>query len=227
MATHLLESGNHKHRSFGSAIPSIAVHGALILAAIHATAHAALKPGVIERSPIVRLRPVAAAHTPRQTSPATFTRVDARWLVPAAIPSEPLPFPSFDTNPATGQEPVVSSRDFGNGALVGPTIDPGASSKVLSAPEVDRQVVVVPGSPTPSYPEALRAAGVQGTVVAAFVVDTLGRVESGSFRLLQPADDRFVAAVKNSLARTRFIPAESRGVKVRQLVEQPFSFVIN
>jgi periplasmic protein TonB len=226
MATHLLESGRNHHRSLGAAIPSVVLHSALILAAIHATANAALKRAPAERASIVRVHVVPQRPAQHKLQLAASSNVDRRWGVPLTTIPEPPAFPAYNPNLDAGTKSVVSAGDFGNGPLVASASGVGAITQVLSAPEVDRQVVVIPGSPTPSYPEALRAAGVQGTVVAAFVVDTLGRVESGSFRLLEPADDRFVAAVRNSLAHARFIPAESRGAKVRQLVEQPFSFVI-
>ncbi|HEY8309672.1 MAG TPA: energy transducer TonB [Gemmatimonadaceae bacterium] len=226
MATHLLESGHHQHRSLGAAIPSIALHSALILAAIHATAHAALKRAPTERAAMVKLHVVAEKPVQHPLRSSTPTAANRRSAAPLATLVGPLPLPSYNPDIQPDAKPVVSRGEFGTGPVIASASGVGAIAQVLSAPEVDRQVVVLPGSPAPLYPEALRAAAVQGTVVAAFVVDTMGRVETGSFRLLEPANELFVAAVKSSLARARFVPAEAHGAKVRQLVEQPFSFVI-
>ena len=83
-----------------------------------------------------------------------------------------------------------------------------------------------PGSSQPRYPDILRSAGVEGEVLAQFVVDTTGRAEAGSFKVLKSSHDLFVTAVKNALPGMRFIPAEVGGRKVRQLVQQPFTFAI-
>jgi len=89
---------------------------------------------------------------------------------------------------------------------------------------VEKVVVALPGT-APRYPDMLRQAGVEGDVRAQFVVDTLGRVEPGSLRLLEATHDQFAAAVRTALsARARFKPAEAGGHKVRQLVEQTFTF---
>jgi outer membrane biosynthesis protein TonB len=42
---------------------------------------------------------------------------------------------------------------------------------------VEKAVVAIPGTATPRYPAMLQSAGVEGSVRAQFVVDTLGRVE--------------------------------------------------
>jgi protein TonB len=72
----------------------------------------------------------------------------------------------------------------------------------------------------------LRQAGVEGEVLAQFVVDTSGRAEAGSLKILKSSHDLFAQAVKNALPQMRFIPAEVGGRRVKQLVQQPFSFGI-
>ena len=91
---------------------------------------------------------------------------------------------------------------------------------------VEKPVVAIPGTATPRYPGLLQSAGVEGSVRAQFVVDTLGRVEQGSFRALESTHDLFTAAVRDALSRARFKPAEVGGHRVRQLVEQSFAFSI-
>jgi protein TonB len=72
----------------------------------------------------------------------------------------------------------------------------------------------------------LRQAGVEGEALVSFVVDTLGRVDVATFKVIRTTHDLFAAAVKNALPRMRFIPAETSRGRVRQLVQQPFSFAI-
>jgi protein TonB len=88
---------------------------------------------------------------------------------------------------------------------------------------VEREVQPLGGT-APRYPEMLRTAGVEGTIVAEFVVDTAGRVEPSGVRIVESAHPLFEAAVRQALRGMRFRPAEAGGRKVRQLVRQPFTF---
>ena len=59
-----------------------------------------------------------------------------------------------------------------------------------------------------------------------FVVDTLGNVDLTTARPLRWTHWAFRQSVMEWLPRARFIPAEIEGVKVRQLVQQPYLFKI-
>jgi protein TonB len=83
-----------------------------------------------------------------------------------------------------------------------------------------------PNSATPQYPDILRQASVEGDVLATFVVDTTGRADVSTFKVLRSTHDLFTTAVRQALPRMRFIPAEVGGRKVKQLVQQPFTFAI-
>ncbi len=81
-----------------------------------------------------------------------------------------------------------------------------------------------PGNPHPGYPEDLRRAEVAGRVRARFVVDTDGRVELGTFQVLESNHAAFTTAVARVLPQLRYLPAELRGRKIPQVTEQEFSF---
>jgi protein TonB len=91
--------------------------------------------------------------------------------------------------------------------------------------QVEKQVAAQPG-PGPRYPDMLRSANVEGEVLVQFVVDTTGRVENGSIKILKSSHDLFTNAVRTALASMRFYPAEIGGRKVKQLVQQPFNFTL-
>ena len=59
-----------------------------------------------------------------------------------------------------------------------------------------------------------------------FVVDTAGRVETSTFKVLRQSHNEFEAAVRGALPKMRFLPAELKGRRVRQLVQQPFVFAL-
>jgi protein TonB len=73
----------------------------------------------------------------------------------------------------------------------------------------------------------LRSSGVEGKVIAQFVVDEQGRAEEGSLRFVSSDNRLFEDAVRVALVRMRFIAAEIGGVKVRQLVQMPFVFTLS
>ena len=92
--------------------------------------------------------------------------------------------------------------------------------------DVETPVRPVAGSPRPVYAQYLVDARVEGQVVALFVVDTAGRVEVPTFRVLEATHAEFLEAVGKALPKMRFVPATVGGRPVRQLVQQPFQFYI-
>ena len=85
----------------------------------------------------------------------------------------------------------------------------------------------MPNNPGPRYPDKLRSANVEGEVLAQFVVDTTGRPEMSTFKLLRSSDDLFTDAVKSALVNMRFYPAEVGARKVKQLLQMPFQFSLS
>lgn len=120
-------------------------------------------------------------------------------------------------SPIAGQTPAPAPADT-------------TGSRPATAPQpyfefqVEQQVRFAPDSPHPRYPDALRSANVKGVVLAQFVVDTLGHAEPSTFKVLKTDRQEFTEAVKAVLPDMRFIPAEVGGRKVKQLVQQPFTF---
>ena len=90
---------------------------------------------------------------------------------------------------------------------------------------VDLQTRIVT-SARPRYPESLRQAAIDGTVLVRFVVDTTGRVDMSSVAVVSSTHDLFTRAVRDALPGFRFKPAESGGHHVRALAEMPFEFQI-
>jgi len=76
----------------------------------------------------------------------------------------------------------------------------------------------------PRYPAALRAIGAEGIVEMEFVVDTTGRADLATARIISSPDERFTAAVRSALRDTRFVPGRYQGRAVRTLVRRAFRF---
>jgi TonB family protein len=101
---------------------------------------------------------------------------------------------------------------------------PFLPERVYSVLQVDEMVERYEGSAAPVYPPELSARRVEGQVEAAYVVDTLGRVDTTTIRVMQSDDPRFTQSVRTALGETLFRPAKRAGKPVRQLVQQRFRF---
>ena len=107
-----------------------------------------------------------------------------------------------------------------------PTAPPGTEDSVFSIIDVDTAVVRSQNSAAPAYPLKLLEARIMGYVQAQYVVDTTGFADTASFKVLRSTHAEFIAAVREALPYMRFSPAKIGALKVRQLVEQNFSFRI-
>ena len=226
----LLESRAKKQSRLGGSIVSTATHALLVGAIVAATATARVAPEAAPE-PNITFTPVVPLPPPR--SEATTQRVFAppregppMLVVPIDIP-DVIPRVNFNLPPTDVLDWQVAGRrggspdGAGNGVSTAPA---GGAGDVFTRESVDRIVAMLPGSTGPRYPDMLRAAGIEGEVMAQFVVDTSGRADAATLRILQSAHPLFAEAVRSALPRLHFAPAEVRGGKVRQLVQQPFRF---
>jgi protein TonB len=97
---------------------------------------------------------------------------------------------------------------------------------VFSVIDVDTAAVRSSNSAAPAYPLKLLQSHIMGSVYAQYVVDTTGFADTASFKVLTSTNLEFVIAVREALPYMRFRPAKIGSLKVRQLVEQQFSFKI-
>jgi TonB family protein len=79
---------------------------------------------------------------------------------------------------------------------------------------------------TVTYPVELRRAGIQGRVVIEIVLDTLGRIEPGSTRLVLASHPGFESAGRTVVSTCRFRPAQLHGRPVRVRVRVPVNWTI-
>jgi TonB family protein len=96
----------------------------------------------------------------------------------------------------------------------------------FSVLEVDSAVSRHPWSAAPAYPAEMLKKKLEGSVFVRYVVDTSGFADATSFEVLRSSHADFTAAVRTALPDMRFNPARIGRRRVRQLVEQEFSFKI-
>lgn len=121
---------------------------------------------------------------------------------------------------------VTRAADAGGRRASGASAAAIAGDTVYFEYQVDQQVAV-DSMAAPRYPVAQRAANVESEVIAQFVVDTMGRIEPASLRVLRTNHEDFTAAVRDALEAARCKPAMKGGQKVRQVVQMPFMFRLN
>ena len=126
---------------------------------------------------------------------------------------------------------VTNPEDFSRGIRGVSTGIPGGNATVNTngyffEGQVEKPVMTLPGTAGPAFPEMLRAAGVEGQVHAEFVVDSSGSARMNTFTVLRSDHPLFTNAVRQALARMRFLPAEVGEQRVAQLVQQTFQFTL-
>jgi hypothetical protein len=123
---------------------------------------------------------------------------------------------------SVGRENTVATDSMTSHALP----ETKGNDTVFSVLDVDTAVVRAASSAAPADPLKLLEQHVQGFVNAKYVVDTTGFADTTTFEVLQSTNKEFVQAVKDALPYMRFSPAKIGPEKVRQLVQQQFSFKI-
>ncbi|HKS07080.1 MAG TPA: TonB family protein [Gemmatimonadaceae bacterium] len=226
----LLDIRNGGSRTRAGAAVSVLAHAAVIVAAVGAT-RALLATAEPEPPEIVQTWRAEAQPEPptRPSSPQLpAAPIHAPVLIaPVEIPTT-LPAIDFAARPTRDDDVFAGVRTADVGRSDGPSgaLGSGSGSSVHDWRTVEKPAMQIAGAGAPEYPEMLRQAGVDGEVVASFVVDTAGRAEIATLRILRATRHEFADAVRRALPRARFLPAEAAGRRVRQLVELPFVFSI-
>ena len=239
MFNNLIETNAKKQRSAGGAFMSLVLHGLVIGGAVVATANAGQE--IMEE----KQEKVEFVETPKQEEPPPpEPEPEPAPPPPPDVVAAPPPPKGFQTLPPPMDIPDVipeidlSKREINEADFSGKGVAGGTAEGVGTAPapivdanqtffefQVEKPVVQLSGG-SPAYPSMLQSQGVKGQVIAQFVVDTTGRVETNTFKVIESSHDLFTAAVKRALPNMRFAPAEVGGRKVKQLVQQPFVFDI-
>lgn len=100
------------------------------------------------------------------------------------------------------------------------------SEVTLFTDSVLEQLPEVTFAPQPVYPDSLRQANVEGSVVLAAVIDTAGRVERSSIRVVSSTHPAFTQAGADALAGMLFRPGRAQGHPVRVLIQLPITFTL-
>jgi len=206
--------------AFGGGAASVFVHSALIAGAVYAT----LQTRVTHDSPHIEIALPVLSEPPRPPAgdpgPSVLLPLPVRLAVSAVIPPV-IPPPS-----STPFDPTRFSGIGPDSGVMPGLLAPGAavSTTEIYAPTMVEERPERIGGPEPRYPEMLRQAGIEGQVVVECVIDTLGRAEPGSIRVVASSHPLFDAPAREAVAASSFRPARLDGRAVRVRVQLPLNF---
>lgn len=230
MFENLIESTPKKFKSTKQSVASLVLHLVLGYGAVTATAGAAeaLKE-ILQDTTMIFLKPPEPS-PPKEEAPPPDAIVSANpppmgfqtVMPPTEIPKDIPPVnlnEKFNAADFTGkgvEGGIAAGIVGGTGPVTGET---------FLAADVDDPVQPI-NTVTPRYPPVLQSAGISGFVEAQYVVDTLGHVESGSWRVMRSTNKAFEEPAREGIMKTLYKPARIKGQPVRQLVQRRISFTI-
>jgi TonB family protein len=103
--------------------------------------------------------------------------------------------------------------------------DARAADQVYAEAAVDEPAEIV-SAPALEYPTALRHAGLQGRVTVQAVIDTLGRAEPASVKIVARPNTAFDESARAYVLQAMFRPARVKGRAVRVLITVPVNYRI-
>jgi protein TonB len=228
----LLESKAGKQRRTAGATFSIVVHVAIIAAVAVGTVQGKTTPPEKPHAVFIQIAPAKppvvreqTRSTPVTSSPTLPANMVIRHIDPPTI--TPSTLPPIDMTAGLAADSIVIGGGHGTsvgsslGALVGD--DQPGDDRDWDVHELLMHVIT---PARPRYPESLRSAGVDGRVLVQFTVDTTGRVDLPSVKIIESTHDLFTRAVREALSHFRFRPAEAGGRRVAALAQMPFEFHI-
>ncbi|HEY3257901.1 MAG TPA: TonB family protein [Gemmatimonadaceae bacterium] len=230
----LIESKPRKQKMAGGTLFSFVFHGALITAAVVATANAGIaneksKQEKIQFVEMKKQEPPKPKEPPPPPPKVVMKAPPPKGFQVLRAPVEiPIKIPDIDLSKKVTDEADFSGKGVKGGVAKGVE---GGTPHLSDQPyfefQVEKPVMQIPGTATPRYPDALRSSGVEGEVQAQFVVNEEGRADPSTFKVLKSTNELFSNAVRSALPNMRFYAAEVGGHKVKQLVQQSFQFKLD
>jgi len=103
--------------------------------------------------------------------------------------------------------------------------DGRAADQVNAEATVDERAAIVSAQPL-EYPPARRQAGLQGRVTVQAVIDTFGRAEPTSLKIIARPNTAFDQSARAYVLHAVFRPARVKGRAVRVLIRVPVDYRI-
>jgi len=207
----------------GSTTLSIVLHGILVAAAVKATLTAGQQFAEDKLdTTMVFIQPEEKKEEQQQEvkleEPKGFTALLAPVNIPTNIPPINLN-EKFDPRDFSG---VGIEKGISALTSTDVKIDPGQAFIEAVVDEKPERVK----DPPLEYPDLLRQAGIEGSVIIEVIIDTTGHAEPGSLRVVQSTNKAFEMSARDAVLKSVYRPGRVRGQAVRVLVQVPISFTI-
>jgi len=208
-------------KAFGLGFVSLVGHSVLVLLAVIATLTAGQAATDMSVDTTMVFLNQEEKKPPEEQPPVLdipqlkgFQTVVAPTDIPTNIPPINLQ-EHFDPKDYTG-----TGVEGGIGTGIVPS-----SGDVYMESVVEERPEVLSG-PQLQYPDLLRQAAIQGRVLVQAIIDTSGRAEPPSVKVIQSPNPGFDQSAKNYVLRALFRPARVHGRAVRVLINLPIDFKI-
>ena len=206
-------------RLFRVGFGSLAIHSAIVAGVVYATLHAAPTDDRVRMDTTVVL--LAPQEQQKPAEPPPVQLVDAlKGFQTVAVPAEiPTDIPAVDLQQRFDPKDYSGSGVEGgraNGLVVG-------GSDVYAEALVEERPALL-SAPPPVYPALLKQAGIQGRVILRAIIDTTGRVEPASVRILKSPSPAFDQPTKDWVLKALFRPARLHGRGVRVFINLPVDY---
>lgn len=211
----------NRKRGLGLSALSLTIHTVIIAALVYATLNAGQSDTNVRVDTAMVYLEQQQQQKPPEQQPVQldvplkgFQTVVAPDVIPTNIPPVNLT-EHFDAKDYTG-----TGVEGGISTGMVPT-----GNEVFAEAIVEEKPSVLSG-PIPVYPELLKQAQIQGRVMVQAVIDTLGRAEPNSVKILQSPNPGFDQSAKNYVLKALFRPARVHGRAVRVQINIPIDFKI-
>jgi protein TonB len=218
----LIESKRKADVKRGSAasVFSLLLHSALIAGAVYATLKAGEAAEVVAVDTAMVYLSEKQEEEKQEEQPQVALDVPLKGFQTVIAPTEiPTDIPPVDLT-ETFDPRDYSGQGVEGGVATG--VEPTANQVYLES-VVEEKPEPLSGPPL-QYPELLRQAQIQGRVLVEAIIDTTGRAEGNSIKVVQSPHPGFDQSAKNYMRQALFRPARVHGRPVRVLVRLPIDF---
>ena len=222
MFEHLIESKRKadKKKAFGLGFVSLVGHSILVLLAVIATITAG--QAATDEIPDTMMVFLNQEEKKPEEQPPVLEIPQLKGFQTVVAPTD------IPTNiPPINLQEHFDPKDYSGTGVeggIGTGIVP-SSDQVYMESVVEERPEVLSG-PQLQYPDLLRQAAIQGRVLVQAIIDTSGRAEPQSVKVIQSPNPGFDQPAKNYVLRALFRPARVHGRAVRVLINLPIDFKI-
>lgn len=213
---------SQKGRAAGMSVVSLIVHTLVIAGAVYATLTAGETDDSMKvDTALVYINPEQQQKQPEQPPPPQLD-----------VPLKGFQTVVAPTNIPTDIPPVNLQEHFDPKDFSGVGVEGGVAEGIVPTADAVLSVDVVQekperlAGPPPVYPPLLQQAQIEGTVMVQAIIDTMGRVEPNSVKVISTANPGFNESAKQTVLKSLFRPARVYGKAVRVLIQIPITYSI-